>query len=126
MVAYNFQKQFAPAVETGEKRQTIRPEGKRRHARKGDKLQLYVGMRTKGCRKLRDAVCHDACAIRIERNAIWTFGPQEYHTQPALDEWAKADGFEDWPAMRDWFDRTHGLPFSGVLIRWLVPPAERK
>lgn len=124
MVAYNFQKQFAEPVESGRKRQTIRANGKRRHARPGDNLQLYTGMRTKACRKLRDAVCHDSCPILIEADKIWTFQPQELHTD--LEAWARRDGFESWAAMRNFFEQTHGLPFSGVLIRWLVPPAERQ
>ncbi len=123
MVAYNFQAQFAAAVESGEKRQTIRAIGKRIHAKEGDKLQLYTGMRTKACRKLREAVCHDFCHILIETDKIWTFRPQELHTD--LDRWAKADGFRDWPAMRDFFEKAHGLPFKGVMIRWLVPLADR-
>jgi len=121
MVAYNFKKEFARAVETGEKRQTIRPVGKRRHAEPGDKLQLYVGMRTKGCRKLRDAVCHDACRIRIEHDKVFTFRPQEIFLGDELESLARQDGFLDWAAMRDWFEKTHGLPFSGVMIRWRVP-----
>jgi hypothetical protein len=28
--------------------------------------------------------------------------------------------------MRQWFESAHGLPFRGVMIRWLVPPATRK
>lgn len=52
MPAYNFRKQFAPLVESGQKRQTIRTIGKRRHARAGEPLQLYTGQRTKACRKL--------------------------------------------------------------------------
>lgn len=123
MVAYNFQAQFADAVERGEKRQTIRAIGKRRHAKEGDKLQLYTGMRTKACRKLREAVCHDFCHILIEADKIWTSRPLEIHTD--LDRWAKSDGFPDWPTMRDFFANTHGLPFNGVLIRWLVPLATR-
>ena len=128
MVAYNFQKQFADAVERGEKRQTIRaPRRDGRHAKVGDKLQLYTGMRTKQCRKLRDAVCHDVCRVVIQRDQIWTYQPQEVHYKPeALDAFAKADGFECWAAMRDWFDSQHGLPFTGVMIRWLVPPEDRK
>ncbi|OYX79618.1 MAG: hypothetical protein B7Y77_01655 [Bradyrhizobium sp. 35-63-5] len=121
MVAYNFNAQFADAVEAGRKHQTIRAMGKRRHARAGEQLQLYTGMRTKACRKLRDAVCHDACSIQIERDAFWTFKPQELHTGETLERFARADGFASWPEMRDWFDRTHGLPLVGVMIRWLVP-----
>lgn len=53
MVAYNFAAQFAEAVETRKKRQTIRaPRKDNRHAKVGDKLQLYTGMRTTNCRKL--------------------------------------------------------------------------
>ena len=128
MVAYNFQKQFADAVERGEKRQTIRaPRKDGRHAKVGDNLQLYTGMRTKQCRKLRDAICHDECPIRIEKDQIWTFQPQELHYQPrVLEAYAKADGFDSWETMRDWFEAQHGLPFSGVLIRWTVPLADRK
>jgi hypothetical protein len=29
-----------------------------------------------------------------------------------------ADGFSCWEEMRQWFQHQHGLPFSGVLIRW--------
>jgi hypothetical protein len=35
-----------------------------------------------------------------------------------LDLFAMADGFTGWEQMREWFRDTHGLPFSGVLIRW--------
>lgn len=122
MVAYNFKLQFADDVESGVKRQTIRANGKRRHARQGEALQLYTGMRTTSCRKLRDAVCVDACPIRIEENAVWTI--HRSLPQADLDAFAKRDGFPDWPAMRDFFAKAHGLPFSGTLIRWLVPPAD--
>lgn len=123
MVAYNFQTQFAEAVANGEKRQTIRALGKRRHAKVGDKLELYTGMRTRTCRKLREAVCHDVCTILIDVDRIWTFQPQEVHTD--LDRFARMDGFPNWSAMREFFTKTHGLPFEGVMIRWLVPLADR-
>ncbi|MBV6487608.1 MAG: hypothetical protein GHHEDOFH_01555 [Pseudorhodoplanes sp.] len=123
MVAYSFQGRFADAVERGEKRQTIRANGKRRHARPGDKLQLYTGMRTTACRKLRDAVCHDACPILIERDSVYTFHPPEFLDPEQV---ARLDGFSSWAEMRDWFDSVHGLPFRGVMIRWLVPPAEKQ
>ena len=120
VVAYNFQARFADAVESGAKQQTIRaPRKDGRHAKVGDPLQLYTGMRTKACRKLRDAVCHDACTIHIMRDKVWTFKPQELHLN--LDEFARLDGFAHWDEMRSWFEAAHGLPFQGVMIRWLVP-----
>lgn len=121
MVAYNFQARFADLVASGRKSQTVRaPRKDGRHAKVGDALQLYTGMRTRQCRKLRDAVCHDVCDIMLEANRILTFKPQELHD---LDQFARYDGFADWREMREWFSSTHGLPFQGVLIRWLVPPA---
>ena len=53
MPAYNFKKQFAPLVGSGEKRQTVRFPRKRQTV-KGDTLYLYTGMRTSACRKLVD------------------------------------------------------------------------
>ncbi|MEZ5674324.1 MAG: hypothetical protein R3D81_03455 [Thalassovita sp.] len=122
MVAYNFQAQFADAVANGQKRQTIRaPRKDNRHAKPGDKLQLFTGMRAKSCRKLRDAVCHDSCVIRLEHDKAWTFGPQELFIGDNLERLARSDGFTCWADMRDWFDKAHGLPFTGQMIRWLVP-----
>ena len=31
---------------------------------------------------------------------------------------AKADGFANAEEMVDWFEKQHGLPFEGWLIRW--------
>jgi hypothetical protein len=121
MVAYNFQRRFAVAVEQGDKRQTIRAQGKRRHAAPGDKLQLYTGMRTKACRKLGDATCYDVCLITIYEDWITTMDPPEVHSGADLEQWAHKDGFSSWPEMRDWFAKVHGLPFTGVLIRWEKP-----
>jgi hypothetical protein len=121
MVAYNFQGRFAEAIEQGEKRQTVRAIGKRHHASPGDDLQLYIGMRTKSCRKVREAKCNDVCQITIYEDKILTFNPQEIHLGDDLEHFARRDGFASWSEMRDWFAKIHGLPFTGVLIRWLIP-----
>jgi hypothetical protein len=121
VVAYNFQERFAADVESGKKHQTIRANGKRRHAKQGDALQLYTGQRTKKCRKLRDATCHDACLIKLYSSHAITFCPQEIHTGEALERLAQQDGFASWSEMRDWFAAVHGLPFSGTMICWLAP-----
>jgi hypothetical protein len=59
MPAYNFQKQFAPAVERGEKLCTIR----RKAPKVGDKAYLYTGMRTKACRPLGVGVATTSTAF---------------------------------------------------------------
>lgn len=131
MVAYNFSARFAPAVEDGTKRQTIRAPRKARrqrhgvdtwvggHAAVGEPLQLYTGLRTKTCRLLRTATCHDVCEVLIDDSGhFWSFRPQELHDVSYV---AKADGFASGHEMLTWFRDLYGLPFRGVMIRWLVP-----
>ncbi|MGR9108748.1 MAG: hypothetical protein ACU843_17665 [Gammaproteobacteria bacterium] len=36
------------------------------------------------------------------------------------DRMARADGFIDAADMKEWFEETHGLPFTGTLIRWTL------
>ena len=114
MVAYNFQSQFVPLIESGKKTQTIRANGKRNHAKAGDTLQLYTGMRTKSCRKIADAICTRStyCAIREDRITLGN------HPRVNMDDFARADGFKDFEDMKSWFRKTHGLPFIGQLIQW--------
>jgi hypothetical protein len=66
MVAYSFAPVFASQVEELTKRQTVRGE-RRRHARVGESVQLYTGMRTRSCRKLvaADPICTAVQPIRI-------------------------------------------------------------
>lgn len=105
MVAYSFQKIFAPQVEDLSKRQTIRADRKR-HARPGEQLQLYTAMRTRHCRKLvtPDPVCTRIARIRLEIgdacplkdgmpwvDAVEIDGREL--TEPEIDDFAVADGF---------------------------------
>lgn len=114
MVAYNFQKQFADAVEHGLKCKTIRAEGKRRHAKPGDIVTLYTGMRTKACRKLGEGVCETSTYCAIREDGI-TFGN---YPKVDIDDFARSDGFRDFDDMKEWFRKMHGLPFIGRLIEW--------
>ena len=122
MTAINFKARFAPLVESGEKRQTIRPERKQ-PIKVGDKLQLYTGMRTKGCRKLADAVCTQVRRVTIA-NAYFAIQHEEH---PICDRllgsierfaMAVADGFDVYSEMHAFFKSQYGLPFRGVLIQW--------
>lgn len=118
MVAYNFQARFAPAVESGKKTQTIRADRKYGHAKAGDKIQLYTGMRSPKCRKLIDP---DPTCILSIKCSIFEFGfildgsPCE-----TVGTFAQEDGFHSFVEMKDWFRGTHGLPFHGQLIKWKV------
>ena len=138
MPSLNFQKQFAAAVESGEKRQTIRLVRKN-PIKAGDKLYLFTGQRTKWSRRLvvqraveviRRAVKglprgHVVECTGVEPFSIHHF-PDGYAVAVACRElgaeeaeaMAIADGFDEFFGMIDWFEDTHGLPFEGVLIRW--------
>jgi hypothetical protein len=137
MVAYSFKLRFVEpirwglglgldlsdeAVRIGEpKRQTIRAISHRRHARPGETLQLYTGMRTKQCKLIGEARCISVEAIRIVVNE---------HTMPVrlggeliggghLHDFARRDGFDHAEDMHEFWKKEHGIgPFDGVLIRW--------
>lgn len=123
MPAYNFMQQFALLVEMGQKRQTIRAQGKRRHACPGECLQLYTGQRTKACRKLvkPDPVCSSVQRVDL----VWGCSGSQRDIQIYVDGtcvdsdiFATADGFENVDQFKDFFLNTHGIPFEGVLIKW--------
>lgn len=119
MVAYNFQARFAPAVESGEKSSTFRVTGKRRHARAGEMLQLYTGMRQKGCRLLRKATCTSARPMVVDAHGFAIDGQRV--PRDDANALARRDGFESWGDMIHWVAETHGLPAEGILIEWGEP-----
>jgi hypothetical protein len=125
MVAYSFQPQFVEPIWSGRKTQTIRSNGKRRHAMLGDKLQLYTGMRTKSCRLFARAVCDGSAPIRIDFSVLYPgdvvrIGDGARILQGDLDPFAQSDGFDDWQAMRAFWSKHHPnvLQFHGVIIYW--------
>lgn len=126
MVAYSFQKQFAEPIIAGTKRQTIRAPrlGKTRHARPGDALQLYTGMRTKQCRKIGDAVCEGAHRFLLnirDGHCAWSMPGGTRSAGPhMMDDFARSDGFADWSDMKAFFAEHHpGVDmFEGILITW--------
>lgn len=154
MVAYSFNKRFVEPIRAGlnlplsveafagtmdkfgnvmsrppPKRQTIRAIGKRRHARPGQLIQLYCGMRTKGCFLIGEARC-----TRVRWITIWfgvvsdrpeltvtiegekrLLGPRQ------LAAFARADGFVDAVDMASFWIREHrtkNWKFDGKLIEW--------
>lgn len=132
MVAYSFQKQFEKPIVDGLKPHTLRNERKR-HARPGEEVQLYVGMRTKHCRLLGRATCKAITPIRIDfkRCAIRIGARGTIHGIQRLDAFAVTDGFADWAGMRAFWMKEHGkkkqadgspapplVCWSGVIIEW--------
>lgn len=118
MVAINFERRFTEAVAAGEKRQTIRHPRKSRPIVAGDTLQLYTGLRTKAARKLADAACVEVAEVIIDSHVMRLRG--QTLNAHECERFARADGFENYRALRDWFDGKYGLPFHGVAIRWEI------
>lgn len=124
MPAYNFKQQFAPAVESGQKRQTIRQTTK--GARRGSTAYLYTGQRTSSCRKLGEGTITDVLPIEIGRHACGepyasiteNDGKQAHIVHRDLDVLARADGFQTGAEMVEWFAAQYGLPFDGFLHLW--------
>lgn len=68
MPSYSFQEQFVAYIEDESNGHTVRRERNSRapHAKPGDKVYLYFGMRTKWCRKIGEATCSAMRRIRID------------------------------------------------------------
>ncbi len=121
MVAYSFKRQFIRPILRQTKQQTIRAD-RRRHARPGEPLQIYFGMRTKSCRLIGHATCLLAHPIRLDfvANRVERDVGLPRVSAADLDRFAMDDGFADWAAMRSFWRTEHpDVPvFSGVLIGW--------
>lgn len=132
MVAYSFNSRFHDAVSSGEKTQTVRAFRKR-HARVGEPVQLYAGLRTKHCRKLvdPDPICTDVKIAIIEirddwRNPIVSMAIDGRGLcDSEMQEFALEDGFrpnafgDPLQRMGRFWMAAHGVgTFEGVLIQW--------
>ncbi len=122
MVAYSFKAQFAAPILAGVKRQTLRNDRKR-HARPGETLQLFTGMRTRQCRLVGTATCKQAAPIRLHLDCgrvefLWT--GRALTTIEELDGFAQIDGFARWRAMCAFWSKEHpSVPtWEGVQISW--------
>ncbi|WP_157837108.1 ASCH domain-containing protein [Geminisphaera colitermitum] len=129
-----FKPRFAALVESGAKLQTVRPKPKRM-PQAGDAISLrcWTGLpyRSKQ-RVLREATISQVSEIVIAAEGISPIRVEPLGTSGALNYWpspdvfAHADGFADWPEMREWFATTHGLPFAGIIIFWDTSEEARK
>lgn len=126
MVAYNFKSAFHEQLQDGTKRQTVRHAGAKRHARPGEPVQIYAGLRTKHARKLiDDPICRtvDHIVIMVDRSAANGIATIEINGIPLSREqmvaFAEADGFAGLNQFGAFWRFTHGEGrFEGVVIRW--------
>lgn len=132
MVAYSFQPQFVPLVESGDKIHTIRALGQKRHARPGEMVQLYTGMRTSRCRLLFESECLSTSAVLIFPDRTVTI-EGETLDDAAKADLAVADGFKDFEGFMEFFGRNfsprataENIPFEGILVKWKKPESKMR
>ena len=124
MVAYNFQPEFGAAILAGVKTSTIRPNGRRRHARVGEVVQLYSGMRTPYCTLLARAICIGAYPVEVLQEGVRIDGAVICDSA-ALDALAISEGFSKFGNMQAWFDIRYSLPvFNMTQILWRPDAAD--
>lgn len=151
MVAYSFKKRFVTPIRLGlgmeidmadpewvpaeiattlkPKRQTIRAIGKRRHAREGETMQLYCGMRHPSCFLIAESRCVQVSPIRIDvrKNALLIRLGGGLRVRPLppdqIAAFAQKDGFAGADDMHAFWRSEHGFgTFRGFLIEWEPKP----
>lgn len=143
MVAYSFNSAFVHQVEALIKRQTIRAHRKR-HARPGEAVQLFTGMRTRNCRKLvtPDPICTQVSEVwmKFDDGSMSEMLVDGIPLRGAeLERFACDDGFDPklnplarrLPGitasrlMARFWSMTHSGPvFDGVLVIWKPETAD--
>lgn len=136
MPSLNFQDRFVPLIESGQKRQTIRPIRKRNDIYPGCKLYLFTGLRNKNCKRiiaknckiitkeisrknwLRKpyVVCKSVDKIKIGLRDI--FINEKELMGCDMFSLAYKDGFENYTDFYFFFKKQYGVPFEGVIIKW--------
>ena len=110
---------FKGKILSGAKRQTIRAVRKN-PIKEGGTLYMYWKQRSPECEKLGEAKCIKVREISICTDS-YNFPDDQYSLvdHPVhLNNFAIADGFNNWQELVKFFESTHGLPFEGVLIQW--------
>lgn len=116
MPAFNFQPDFVPLIESGQKCQTIRKSAR---GRPGDTAYLYTGQRTKQCRLIGTAPLLEVWPVEITAEGI-SVERDDGRDEPLEDaeDFARADGFETLAKMLAFFKAHYSLPFRGFVHRW--------
>lgn len=134
-MAISFEERFAPLIESGAKKQTIRADKSGRY-RIGQRLDLFTGLRTKKCRRLCNG--GKTAAIVATADVVLTEGKIEVSRRKCLngfdvlddenlcaDAIARADGFGGYEEMWNWFVNKYKITskykpdvFHGKVISW--------
>lgn len=115
MPAYNYKARFAPDVESGKKRTTLR-KPRKYPTKPGDWLKHYTGMRTRACRLLSEGECLSVEPVKIDHAFVYLNGESLPYAE--IIKLAHADGFASVEEFASFFDGQYGLPVELELIKW--------
>ena len=132
MPSLSFQKQFVPGIramiskdyavrlKVKPKRTTIR-NMRKRPFKKGDRLILFSGLRTKKCEKLGEVRCKKVEDIHLQYvcevlDMFEVVVNGKTIDDDAINLMARQDGFTDGFSMMKWFAKNHGFPFHAQRI----------
>lgn len=133
MALYGYKERFVPMIYDHSKEHTIRADRKDgRLPKPGEKIYMYVGLRTKNCYKIGEAECTGTAQIQITDKNIKIFNYDGNHiilVGQTADRLAWKDGFRPkgftrfngsgaFHMMIKFWIQTHGLPFTGRIIYW--------
>lgn len=110
-----FKPQFADAVRQGTKRQTVRPIPVRL-PKAGDRISLR--MWSGKPYRSKQTLLRETMVISVSDCCITGVSVTVRGREQDPEIFARADGFDSFATMRQWFLETHGLPFQGILIEW--------
>jgi len=107
-----FSPEFNEAIKGGWKRQTIRKWNEKRHFFPGQEIQLYNHVRQKNMKQFGKAFVVATGGIKfywtLDNNGHiqgYAFRSEPYgYEAMTFDQFARADGFEDWKEMKVWFE----------------------
>lgn len=120
MPAYNFQARFAPAVEAGRKRHTVRR--RRAHATlPGALFVAYTGQRTRACRELVRSTVARVEPLEIHEDGAWYVGARERWTPLEIAAFVAADtdGLMTPAQFLEFIEGNYGLPACDLeIIYW--------
>lgn len=91
----------------------------------GDMLQLYTGLRTKAAKLIRSEACeytHDISIQQSAGNVHHVLLAGQPMSQANIEQLAQFDGFANADEFVRYFEKAHGLPFTGLLIGWFPTP----
>jgi hypothetical protein len=113
---------FREQILSGAKRQTIRAVRKN-PIKEGETLYMWWKQRSPKREKLGETKCINIAPITIRKDGYSIqsekfFNSGEFTDYLSLSLMAIANGFKDWQELVEFFEKAHGLPFTGVVIQW--------